>query len=42
MKGAEQGWAEAIDKIGKRVALTKGPDGAGTIAQDFVAKLIAL
>ena len=27
MKEAEQGWQNAIDKIGERGGLTKGPDG---------------
>jgi hypothetical protein len=27
MKEAEQGWQKAIDKIGERAGLTKGPDG---------------
>jgi hypothetical protein len=28
MREAEQGWHEAIDKIGERGGLVKGPDGA--------------
>jgi len=28
MKEAEQGWQRAIDKIGERAGLTKGPNGA--------------
>jgi hypothetical protein len=27
MKEAEQGWQRAIDKVGERAGLTKGPDG---------------
>jgi hypothetical protein len=27
LEQAEQGWAKAINKIGERAALTKGPDG---------------
>jgi hypothetical protein len=27
MKEAEAGWQTAIDKIGERAGLTKGPDG---------------